>query len=76
MESEIVRVETSVDGSKWTESDRRIDNRDLNGSRAIWVFEVRESAQCRFIKLVNLGKNHYGDETLVISAWKIFGTLH
>jgi hypothetical protein len=68
-------IETSVDGIKWTEIDHRINNTDLNGMGAMHVFDIQDSRECRFIRLVNIGENHYCDYTLVISAWEIFGVL-
>jgi hypothetical protein len=31
--------------------------------------------ECRFIRLVQIGRSNYGDDTLCISAWEIFGSL-
>jgi hypothetical protein len=36
---------------------------------------VAGGGECRFIRLVNVGKNHFGDDQLNISAWEIFGSL-
>jgi hypothetical protein len=68
-------VETSTDGKNWREVAREENNRRLNGSRFMATFAVAPSCQCRFIRLVNIGRNHEGDDQLCISAWEIFGTL-
>jgi hypothetical protein len=67
-------VETSVDGENWAEVDRREDNAKLNGSGRTRIFKVSKSGICRFIRLVNIGRNH-GYDRLSFSAWEIFGSL-
>jgi hypothetical protein len=66
-------VETSVDGKTWQEVAREEDNNCINGSRATSTFAVADGANCRFIRLVNIGRNHAGSGCLWISAWEIFG---
>jgi hypothetical protein len=39
------------------------------------TFTVAGGGECRFIRLVNIGRNHFGTDVLCISAWKIFGSL-
>jgi hypothetical protein len=39
------------------------------------TFPVAVSGKCRFIRLVNIGRNHCGSGSLNISAWEIFGCL-
>jgi hypothetical protein len=68
-------VETSVDGKSWREVAREENNEQLNGEWFTSTFAVTGGGECRFIRLVNIGKNHYGDGQLVISAWDIFGNL-
>jgi hypothetical protein len=68
-------VETSVDGDDWQEVDHREDNEQLNGSRFTGTFAVAGSGECRFIRLVTIGRNHCESDQLVISAWEIFGSL-
>jgi hypothetical protein len=68
-------VETSADGETWQEVDRREDNRELNGICFIGIFAVAGSGECRFIRLVNIGRNHCWDDMLLISVWEIFGSL-
>jgi hypothetical protein len=36
---------------------------------------VTGGRECRFIRLVNIGRNHDGEDCLCISAWEIFGSL-
>jgi regulator of replication initiation timing len=68
-------VETSADGEKWREVAREEDNRQLNGKwYCAGTFAV-EGGECRFIRLVNIGENHRGDDCLIITAWEIFGSL-
>jgi hypothetical protein len=68
-------VETSTDGKNWREVAREEDNDQLNGSRFIATFPVAGAGKCRFIRLVNIGRNHSGSDCLSISAWEIFGNL-
>jgi hypothetical protein len=68
-------VETSTDGENWREVAREEDNKQLNGSRFIATFPVAGGGECRFIRLVNIGRNHVGSDQLVISAWEIFANL-
>jgi hypothetical protein len=68
-------VETSTDGKGWREVAREENNEQLNGADFTGTFAVADGEECRFIRLVNIGRNHYGDDALFISAWEIFGTL-
>jgi hypothetical protein len=69
------RVETSDDGENWREINHKEDNEELNGQFFVGTFEVTAAEHCRFIRLVNIGKNHRGNDALCISGWEIFGTL-
>jgi hypothetical protein len=64
-------VETSADEENWREE----DNDQLNGRLFTRTFPVAGGGECRFIRLVNIGRNHFGDDQLVISAWEILGSL-
>jgi hypothetical protein len=68
-------VEMSADGKNWREVAREEDNEQLNGGYFTGTFAVAGGEECCFIRLVNIGRNHYGDDQLAISAWEIFGTL-
>jgi hypothetical protein len=68
-------VEQSMDGDNWLVIDNKEDNNELNGKVITKVFRVVVSEPCRYIRLVNIGMNHMGNDTLMISAWEIFGTL-
>jgi hypothetical protein len=59
----------------WQEVAREEDNERLNGSRFTGTFAVADRGECRFIRLVNIGRNHLGNNCLQIYAWEIFGTL-
>jgi hypothetical protein len=68
-------IETSKDGKSWREVGREEDNEQLKGKWFTATFAVAGGGECRFIRLVNIGRNHYGDDALWISAWEIFGSL-
>jgi hypothetical protein len=38
-------------------------------------FQVEAITQGRFVRVVNIGKNHYGDDCLALSMWEIFEIL-
>jgi hypothetical protein len=62
-------VEISVDGENWIEIDRRI------GEYFEDSFAVAETAKCRFIRLIQTGKNYFDRECVLLSAVEFFGTL-
>jgi hypothetical protein len=81
-------VESSLDGEAWTEIDRKTDNEDFKSYN--WkTASFAVSAECRFIRLTQTGKNHDGCDhflrdsgkghggydTLIIYAIEFFGTL-
>jgi hypothetical protein len=68
-------VETSLDGENWQEVAREENNNQLNGPNFADTFPVPSGGGCRFIRLVNVGRNHQGSDCLQISAWEIFGSL-
>jgi hypothetical protein len=68
-------VETSMDGKVWRQIDSREDNSDLNDQDVTRTFDVANYEMCRFVRLVNIGKNHRGNDCLCLSALEIFGCL-
>jgi hypothetical protein len=66
-------VETSVDGKNWQKAGGEKDNDHLNGRWFTGTFGLADCGECRFIRLVNIGRNHFGNDRLKISAWEIFG---
>ena len=71
-------IEVSNDGTEnsWTEIDRR-DNNDLNYNRVTVNFKISQlpSESFRFFRLRHTGKNHNGNNYLILSSLEIFGTL-
>jgi hypothetical protein len=68
-------VESSADGQNWVEIDRKADSAELNGKNRLGIWEVATSEPCRFIRLTNIGRNHFGDDSLAISAFELFGSF-
>jgi hypothetical protein len=68
-------VESSLDGEAWTEIDRKTDNEDFMDGWETASFAVSNSAECRFIRLTQTGKNHKGSDYLHIQAFEVFGTF-
>jgi hypothetical protein len=64
-----------VDGKKWREVARSENNKQLDGTGFTATFPVADGGECRFIRLVTIGRNHFGNGCLLISAWEIFGSL-
>jgi hypothetical protein len=68
-------VETSTDGQSWQEVAHEEDNQQLNGCGFTSTFAVTGGGECRLIRLVNICRNHFGNDNLYISAWEIYGSL-
>jgi hypothetical protein len=68
-------LEGSIDGSSWTELDRRTNNDDLNGANLIQAFSISKSIEYRFIRLRQTGKNHEGNDMLAFYHFEAFGFL-
>jgi actinin alpha len=68
-------IETSVDSKKWVQADVREGNTKLNGFNVTRTFNVTGRQQCRYIRLVNIGRNHNGNDALSIASFEIFGYL-
>jgi hypothetical protein len=73
-------IETSADGAAWAEIDRREGVDELDAPAAVATFEIAERKEARFVRIRQTGENHRGagsgfENSLVISAWEIFGEL-
>jgi hypothetical protein len=68
-------VETSADGKSWREVARVEDNLQFNGKWLTTAFPVAVGGECHVIRLVNISRNHFGNDCLWISSWEIFGGL-
>jgi hypothetical protein len=68
-------LEGSVDGQNWADMDRQTDNLTFKRSWVIASFAVQMPLECRFIRLTQTDKNHYGDDCLYLRAVEFFGTL-
>jgi hypothetical protein len=67
-------LESSLDGDIWSEIHRHTDT-------GFWMarvgsFPISNPTECRFIRLIQAGKNHTGDDQLNIYSFEVFGTLH
>jgi hypothetical protein len=54
---------------------REKNNEQLNGRSFADTFTVAAGVECHFIRLVNISRNHFGNDSLFISAWETFGSL-
>jgi hypothetical protein len=69
----------SMDGSSWTELDRREDDRTLNGKGTIGTFSIGASegngAEFRMIRLQQTGLNSTRHNHLALTAMEFFGVV-
>jgi hypothetical protein len=65
-------VETATGGRIWQTVDHHKKNEQLNGMFFPDIFAVAGSGECHFIRLVNIDRNHFGTDRLLISASEIF----
>jgi hypothetical protein len=68
-------VEVSAEGSNWQQIDRQENCGEANAPHYVGVFGISGSVACRFVRLVNIGRNYRGDDELVICAFELFGSL-
>jgi hypothetical protein len=68
-------VESSIDGDKWTELDRKVNCEELRATRADRVFPVSSQAECRMVRFRQTGPTHAKDHFLCLTAFEVFGTL-
>jgi hypothetical protein len=68
-------VDVSLDGEEWKAIDVRDSNSELKGPNITKTFSVSERIGCRFVRLWNIGRNHHGNDPLLISSFEIFGIL-
>jgi hypothetical protein len=70
------KIESSLDGVAWIVIDRKVNYgyfKTLSWQTA--SFAVWNSAECRFIRLTQTGKNQNGKDDLSLRAFEVFGTL-
>jgi hypothetical protein len=67
--------EGSLDGSSWTEIDRRTHNEDFKDWNMGVSFVVSTPAEFRFIRLTQIGTDIDGHDCLCLNAVEFFGTL-
>jgi hypothetical protein len=68
-------VKSSADGKDWQMVDHKENSEGLNGKPFTRTFAVAPGRPCRFIRLVNIGRSHSGDDRLSLSAFELFGSL-
>jgi hypothetical protein len=66
-------LECSADGVNWVEIDRKTNTDFFEAGIA--SFAVSRSAECRFIRLTQTGKNQEGYDILVLQLFEVFGTI-
>jgi hypothetical protein len=68
-------IEASADGVKWREIDRREISEQFANEKVTKTFPIAGRTNCRFLRLVNIGRNHGGNDALALEAWEVFGNL-
>jgi hypothetical protein len=68
-------IEASADGIKWREIDRREITEQFANEKVTKTFPIAGRTKCRFLRLVNIGRNHGGNDALAVEAWEVFGNL-
>jgi hypothetical protein len=68
-------IEGSCDQIVWVPLDIQESNNDLNDRGVVRSFEMIRSVRCKLIRLRQTGKNHGGNDYLVISSFEVFGSL-
>jgi hypothetical protein len=65
----------SLDSREWVCLDEQRDTEILNGRNKWARFSVIDLGRLRFIKLQMTGPNHFGDHSLMLSEFELFGEL-
>jgi hypothetical protein len=68
-------LEGSMNGTRWTELDRKKNDSHLKEDFAVHTFEVKSPFECRFVRLTQTGKNHSDSHRLAFCSLEIFGIL-
>jgi deoxyribodipyrimidine photolyase-like uncharacterized protein len=68
-------LELSEDAHEWMEIHRQENYNGIAGRNLIATFPVAGSSGGRYVRLTNIGRNHLGDDCLIIAAFEIFGAL-
>jgi hypothetical protein len=68
-------VESSVDGTMWTELDRKVESDDLCESNVFRTFPIAKPVQCRMVRFRQTGPTRADSNTLNLTAFEVFGTV-
>jgi hypothetical protein len=68
-------LEGSDDGIEWIEFDRQEENEELNGPDMTASFEIGSQPPVKMVRLRMTGKNHCGNDRMIISAIEFFGSI-
>jgi hypothetical protein len=68
------RVKVSMDGRKWIKVDDKVNNSELDDTDVTRVFPVARVELGHFIRLINVGVSHGGDDQLVITSFEVLAS--
>jgi hypothetical protein len=68
-------LEGSEDGRSWDELHRQENNSNLNGSYLTETFTTWKQIDAKVIRLRLVGKNHFGTDDFMLSAFEIYGAI-
>jgi polyhydroxyalkanoate synthesis regulator phasin len=69
------KLEGSMDGVNWTIIDVKDNNIMLTGSRFTFVFTVKNTVRCRFLKFTQTGLDSSNWQHLCLSGFDVFGEV-
>jgi hypothetical protein len=68
-------IESSVDGSSWTEIDRHENSRELRAVTTIRTFRLGDTSTCRMIRFRQTSPNHEDNHYLCLTSFEVFGRM-
>jgi hypothetical protein len=68
-------LDGSIDGQCWEIFDRKDNTSKLDGKGIVKTFKIPRRLECRFLRLINIGRNHAGTDALCLSSFEIFGSI-
>lgn len=75
IKSWVVEGTNNPDNNSWEIFHQEVDNDDLNGFNKSKMFSCDAKKSYRYIRIRNIGPNHFGYNTLVIANVEFFGIL-
>jgi hypothetical protein len=68
-------IETSMDGTAWTEVDRKANVGDLRVAYQTRSFQLETASECHFLRFRQTDTNHAGTGDLCMTVFEVFGAV-